>query len=356
MNLLEKFSGKNTQYAGLALGWGWLKASNLLRFLDRIPLDLKTVKRSPKSKLEDLLACLMAGVVSLGQIDVGMRRDPGLAGALGRERLSLVYCRRFREPLDVFLHPGNTNSAGPLREIVLSLEDAYEWVRPVRQRIAWRLDSGYGSDGKLSWLMRRGYRSVAKGYSGRRAAKWALAVDPSGWKPVGKTQDVSERGRIPSLTSPHRCLLVRTLRTKKPGYKYSYLVSNLDAWARPKGHVLFYNKRQGIEREIQQIKAVLGLKHKRKRSFKGMEALALMTLMANLLLARYRKELGVTDLGLKRFIREVVRTPGIVVQSGSRAQIHVEPQAKFFQLLSQWKPQVPLPLYLSQIGGILYKN
>jgi len=431
----EKFSGKNTQYAGLALGWGWLKTSKLLRFLNRLRLDLKTVKRTPKSKLEDLLACLMAGVESLGRIDVGMRRDPGLIAALGREsladqslisqtldafgekslsklrwnirallreesralarirkgraavldldmtdlpcsrrcegalkgrttarrgatvrQLSIVYNHLHREPLDVFLHAGNVNSAAPLQDIVLSLEQAYEWDRPVRQGITWRLDSGYGSDRKLSWLMRRGYKVLAKGYSNRRAAKWGLAAPAQQWKRVGDTQDVFERGRIPAVTSPHRCLVIRTLRTKVSGYAYSYLAGNLDKWVRPRGHVLFYNERQGIEKEIQQIKSVLGLKHKRKRSFDGMQALALMTLMANLMLVWYRRSLGLEELGIKRFLREVVQTPGFVVRNGRRLQIVVEPQAKHYQRLNEWKPQVVLPLYFSQSGGILYKN
>ncbi len=82
-HLGEKFSHCNSGYAGLALAVGWLKREKLFRFLNHIPLDLKTVKRTPRSKLEDLLVCLMAGGGSLRQIDEGVRKDPGLALALG---------------------------------------------------------------------------------------------------------------------------------------------------------------------------------------------------------------------------------------------------------------------------------
>ena len=192
-NIPENLWACNTEYAGVALLWPWLKRCKLLRFLNYIPLDLKTVRRTPRSKLEDLLACLMTGVESMGQIDVRMRRDRGLTLALGRasladqslmsrtldafeqkslnrlrsnivrllskrsralarigldrftildldmtdlpcsrrcegalkgrttgkrgrtvRQLSLVYNHRYREPLDIFLHPGNVPSAGPL--------------------------------------------------------------------------------------------------------------------------------------------------------------------------------------------------------------------------------------------------
>ncbi len=84
----QKVSGCNTQYAGMALAAGWFKREKLFRFLRRLPLNLKTVKRSPFSKLEDLLVCLMTGSESLGQIDIGMRNDPGLTLSLGRESLA----------------------------------------------------------------------------------------------------------------------------------------------------------------------------------------------------------------------------------------------------------------------------
>lgn len=431
----SKFSDRNSEYAGLAPAIGWLKREKLLRFLNHLPLDLKTVKRTPRSKLEDLLVCLMAGVESLGQINTGMRYDPGLTLALSKEsladqslmsetldafeekslaklranivslvtdqsqtlarirsrrrtvldldmtdlpcsrrcegalkghttakrgktvrQLSVIYNHRYREPLDVFLHPGNVQSAGPVEEIVTSLETCYGWDRPTRQSIVWRLDAGYGSDKKLSWLMRRGYKVVAKGFSHKRAANWARSVEPEQWKPVGPTQAAYECSRIATVTSPHRSLLVRTERSKSEGYQYSYLVSNLERWVRPKGHVLFYNQRQGIEKEIQQIKSVLGLKHKRKRSFTGMEALALLTLMANLELVWYRRALGLHELGIKRFIREVIKIPGFVASDRSGVRVVLEPQYQYAQVLNDWRPQIHLPLFQSEIGTILYKN
>jgi len=197
---------------------------------------------------------------------------------------------------------------------------------------------------------------VAKGLSDRRAAAWARGLPEEAWKAVHSTQDVYEQGRLRTLTSPHRCLVIRTHRSKFQGYRYSYLASNLQKWVRPKGHVLFYNQRQGIEKEIQQIKTVLGLKHKRKRSFKAMQALALLTLAANLLLVWSRHELGLDDLGLKRFLRSVIKTPGWVTLRRTGLSVRLSPEITCYQQLTQWQPKLPFPLFLSQPETILYKN
>jgi hypothetical protein len=435
MEVNSKFSGCNSEYAGLALVWAWLKREKLLRFLNRIPLHLKTVRRTPKSKLEDLLCCLMSGVESLGQIDKRMRWDPGLTRSVGRSsladqslmsqtldafdelsldrlrknisqlltdqsrtlsrigrhqftvldldmtdspcssrcegsqrgrttgrrgqtvrQLSLVYHHRYRESLDIFLHPGKTASGVPLQTIVQTLEGSYDWDRAARQEICWRLDAGYGSDQKISWLMRRGYRVVAKGYSSLRAARWASSIPAQAWKPVNPDQAVFEHDRVPALTSPHRCLVIRTARAKGPGFRYSYLVTNLKRWVRPKGYVEFYNQRQGIEKEIQQMKSVLGLKHKRKRSFNGMYALALLTMMANLELVWFRRSLRLEHLGMKRFIRDVIKTPGFVTSNRKGVRVQIHQQVPYYQILKEWSPITPLPLFSLESGTILYKN
>ncbi len=111
-----------------------------------------------------------------------------------------------------------------------------------------------------------------------------------------------------------------------------------------------------MEKEIQQIKSVLGLKHKRKHSFAGMEALAVLTLAANLGLVWFRHSLRLDHLGLKRFIRDVVKTPGIVRRRRSGLDVAFHPEAIYYQQLVDWQRKSPLPLFSSKTGTILYKN
>ena len=87
-----------------------------------------------------------------------------------------------------------------------------------------------------------------------------------------------------------------------------------------------------------------------------MEALALLTLMANLELVWYRRALGLDELGIKRFIRDVIKTPGFVSSGRSGLRVEVAPEVAYYHKLNAWKPQIDLPLYLSETGGILYKN
>lgn len=72
----ENFERCNSRFAGLALAVDWLKREKLFRFLKHISLDLKTVKRTPRSKLEDLLVCLMTGVESLRHATFDLDEHP----------------------------------------------------------------------------------------------------------------------------------------------------------------------------------------------------------------------------------------------------------------------------------------
>ncbi len=82
----------------------------------------------------------------------------------------------------------------------------------------------------------------------------------------------------------------------------------------------------------------------------------LLTLMTNLLLVWFRRELGLNQLGLKRFIRDVLKTPGFVTRRRTGLSVNVIPESPYFQQLNEWQSRLPLPLFSSQLGGILYKT
>ena len=337
----------NTKYAGLAAGLRWIKQHNLFSFMNHIRLPMKTVKRTPRSKMEDLTVGLMSGVKCIRDINETVRPDKGLARVLGRSSLAdqsllsdmlnvfdehsveklragmvrankrnsqalndlrkrqritididmsdlpcskrcegatkgyttarkgtpvrqmtLVYVHEHQELLDIHLHPGNTHCSGPLQEIIRALEKQYRITEAQRKKITLRIDSGYGSDQTISWLGKRGYTVLAKGTSSRRAAAIGRSINPSRkWTKISSDQYALRIKKLKTITITHQVVLVKTKSTKnKTGWTYSMLVTNLIKKT-PTTLVAQYNKRQGIEKEIQQVKSVLGLKHKRKKSF-----------------------------------------------------------------------------------------
>lgn len=59
---------------------------------------------------------------------------------------------------------------------MLAAENALELDPKQRQRTVWRMDGGAGSDAQLRWLLDRGYQTIAKGISNRRAKALARQV------------------------------------------------------------------------------------------------------------------------------------------------------------------------------------
>ena len=69
----------NTKFAGLATALTWMKQQKLFSFMNHIALPMKTVKRTPRSKMEDLVVGIMSGVKCIRDINETTHRDKGLA-------------------------------------------------------------------------------------------------------------------------------------------------------------------------------------------------------------------------------------------------------------------------------------
>ena len=74
------------------------------------------------------------------------------------------------------LYPGNRHTVQCFQPAVLATENALELAPQQRFRAVWRMDGGAGSDDQLSWLLKRGYHTIAKGTSNRRAEALARQV------------------------------------------------------------------------------------------------------------------------------------------------------------------------------------
>lgn len=229
------------------------------------------------------------------------------------------------------LYPGNRHTVQCFKPAVLAAETALELAIEQRQRTVWRMDGGAGSDQQLLWLLKRGYQTIAKGTSNRRAE--ALARQVRRWD----AYDNYWLGEVPTPVDygrPVRVFVKR--RLKEDHYRHSYYVSTLSLPS--KGlFMAYYNQRGGAEVEqFRNDKSGLNLTARRKQRFQAQKGYILLTDLAHNLLAdfHHRALLGsrFEGYGPKRIIRDLLRMPGnLTFVNGNIAKIELLSQKQFSQ-------------------------
>jgi hypothetical protein len=215
--------------------------------------------------------------------------------------------------------------------VVLAAENALELAPQQRQRTVWRMDGGAGSDEQLIWLLARGYQTMAKGLSNRRAE--ALAGQVRRWD----AYDNCWLGEVPAPTDygcPVRVFVKR--RLKDDQFLHSYYISTLSLPS--KGlFMAYYNQRGGAEVEqFRNDKSGLNLTARRKQSFPAQKGYILLTDLAHNLLTdfHHRALLGsrFEGYGPKRIIRDLLRMPGkLTMVDGKLIKIELLSQKQFSQ-------------------------
>jgi hypothetical protein len=214
---------------------------------------------------------------------------------------------------------------------VLAAEKALELAPQQRQRTVWRMDGGAGSDEQLSWLLARGYQTMAKGLSNRRAE--ALARQVRRWD----VYDNGWLGEVPAPVDYGRPVRVFVKRRLKEGcFLHSYYVSTLSLPS--KGlFMTYYDQRGGAEVEqFRNDKSGLNLTARRKQGFLAQKGYVLLTDLAHNLLAdfQHRALIGsrFENYGPKRIIRDLLRTPGnLTLRDGNLVKIELLSQKQFSQ-------------------------
>lgn len=220
----------------------------------------------------------------------------------------------YREVIASLLYPGSQTSLNALRPAVLTLEDILYLNTPARRReVLLRLDGGFGSDDNLSWTLARGYRLIAKGYSGKRAAAFARQVGQ--WVEIR----AEERWVAPSpvqlaFSVPTQTVVVRW-RTQKGRFRHALYITT-DLTATPEDIVHTYDARGAGEVEIQTDHMGLWLRRRRKRRLAAQEMLILLNDLAHNWLAWFYawalKDGPFDRFGPKRIIRDLLTIPGEV--------------------------------------------
>jgi len=175
-----------------------------------------------------------------------------------------------------------------------------------------------GSDAQLIWLLARGYQTMAKGLSNRRAE--ALARQVRRWD----AYDNCWLGEVPSPVDYGRPVRVFVKkRPKEGGFRHSYYVSTLPLPS--KGLFMRYYDQRG-----------LNLTARRKQGFLAQKGYILLTDLAHNLLAdfQHRALIGsrFENYSLKRILRDLLRMPGILtLRDGKIAKIELLSQRQFSQ-------------------------
>ena len=212
---------------------------------------------------------------------------------------------------------------------VLAAENALELAPEQRKRTVWRIDGGAGSDDQLHWLLARGYQTVAKGTSNRRAE--ALSRQVRRWD----AYDDYWLGEVPSPVDygcPVRVFVKRML--KDDCFQHSYYVSTLSLPS--KGLFMAYYDQRGSA-EVEQFrtdKSGLNLTARRKQRFLAQKGYILLTDLAHNLLADFHHRALVGSrfegYGPKRIIRDLLQMPGkLTFVDGKIAKIELLSQKQF---------------------------
>jgi hypothetical protein len=197
---------------------------------------------------------------------------------------------RSREIIYDWIVPGNFVAENVIQQAISHFERLMNLsTREQRQRFILRLDSGFGSDACINWLMSRGYHLLTKMKSGRRAKKFGTHI--SSWAPAPSQNGATDRV-FATVETPKRYMRKTkqvVLRfTKQDGNpSYHVLVTTLAAWEELT-IIHTYDQRVTIESSFSQDKQGLGLAKRKKKTMTAQQVLLTISQLAHNLLVWFK--------------------------------------------------------------------
>lgn len=201
-----------------------------------------------------------------------------------------------------------------------------------RARTEWRLDSGWGSEAMIDWLLARGYQVTGKLKSPARVRKLVGAVTT--WEPTANVgRDVALVPDPITFPRPLQQYAVRTPSAdkKKDGYQYAVLCSSR-ADLSMQATVTHYDDRAAMEADLKSDKRGLGLAGLRKHKLAAQKVVVLLMELAHNVLIWSRRWLAqraprLASFGIVRLVQEVWAVPGRVKLIDSwPARVRLRPQ------------------------------
>ena len=227
--------------------------------------------------------------------------------------------------------PGNTVESLALLQRVLEqaeqrlgLGEESAEVQSKRARTVIRLDSAWGSDQVISWLLERGYQIMGKFKSSSRVRKLVQGI--STWQPTSSPgRDVAPIPTPVVYAQPVAQYAVRTPSAEKVGGYYYAVLFTSQLQRTMQEVVTDYDSRAGMEADIKSDKRGLALAVIRKQRLVAQTIVVLLVELAHNVLIWARGWLAqqaprLRGYGIVRLVQEVWAVPGRVKLAGKQVQ------------------------------------
>ena len=210
-------------------------------------------------------------------------------------------------------------------ERLLGLGGDGEEVQAKRARTEFRLDSGWGGEASINWLLARGYQVIGKFKSYGRVRKLVRPITV--WGPTSSPgREVAGVPEPVKLVRATQQYAVRTPSDEKdkgkkkaekphePGYKYAIVFSSRSELSMLEV-VDHYDARAGMESDLKGDKRGLGLGVLRKHRLAAQKMAVLLVELAHNVLVWSRRWLAkgaprLREFGIVRLVQEVWAVPG----------------------------------------------
>jgi hypothetical protein len=196
-----------------------------------------------------------------------------------------------------------------------------------RGRTEIRLDSGWGSEPIITWLLERGYQVTGTFRSAGRVRKLVRGINT--WHPTSSPgREVAEVPTPVAFVRPLAQYAVRTPSKEREGGYSSAVVFTSRTDLTMTGVVEHYDGRAGMEADLGSDKQGLGLAVIRKHLLPAQQLVVLLVQLAHNLLMWARQWLGehaprLLAYGIVRLIGQVWAIPGRVKLSDKEGVIRV---------------------------------
>jgi len=293
--------------------------------------------RYSQTQHHDYARAMLLVDIDLSPLPTSARAEGATRGYMGRHRaktgrkLVRVRAAQYQETIWETVIPGRLVESLPLlqeaiaqMERLLGVEGEDDAAQARRACIELRLDSGWGSDTILPWLLARGYHVTGKFRSVARVR--ALVKDIGAWAPT--CSPGREVAAVPHPVTFARPLCQYAVRTPsaqtKSGYYHAVLFTTRTDLTMVEV-VDQYDGRAGMEADLKGDKRGLGLGVIRKHRLAAQMIVVLLTQLAHnvLIWARIWLTEQVPRLrrcGIVRLIQEVWAVPGRVKVQGAQVQ------------------------------------